>query len=80
MKRIKYSQEPTLHVHRYIVRIGKVWNKTGFQWKYRYCLNLKEVREQMKTYEKKCCVIEVFSANHNFREAWASELTKAKRK
>lgn len=67
-QRVKYAKEPVLHVHRYIVAIirpGRTRCHTGF----RYAGNLKDVRE-IRDAAPKGAVVEVYSANHNFREAW----------
>lgn len=64
-KRVKYAKEPTLHVHRYIVVIIRASGKQGFA----YCMNLDEVRERVQSAPANA-VVEVYTAMHNFREAW----------
>ena len=69
-KRIKYGKEPVLHVHRYIVAIGRHSGKGKcWHWGFRYVLNLKEARACRAT-APKGAVVEIHSAVHNFREAW----------
>ncbi len=62
--RVKKGKEPVLHVHRYIV-VASRGKRSGF-W---YCASLKEVRE-IRDRQRKGTIVEVFSAVHNFREAW----------
>lgn len=68
MRRIKYGKEPVLHVHRYILAIGRK-TKKGWTWGFRYVANLKEVREA-RDEAAKGSIVEVYEAHHNFREAW----------
>ena len=72
--RIAYKKEPVLHVHRYIVVVGKIREekKRGNSYwytSYKYCRNLKEVAEA-KRKAPRGSVIEVFKAKHDFRNAW----------
>lgn len=67
IKRIGYKEEPTLHVHRYIVQCIKDGKTT-----LKYCLNLKEV-QAIKNKVCKGTVIEVFKAQHNFHQAFYKE-------
>lgn len=68
LKKVAYSKEPKLHIHRYIVaihrKVGKVW-KTGF-W---YCTSQKEVKQRSAKVPKGA-IIEVYSAVHNFVQAY----------
>lgn len=76
LKRVKYAKEPILHVHRYIVGVSfHVKPKKGkayFHTNYHYALNLKEARAVAKEVisRRKDALVEVYAANHNFREAW----------
>ena len=67
-KRIGYSKEPTLHVHRYIVTVGRN-AKDGYVTKYHYVQTKKEARALASSLPKGR-VIEIFSAVHNFVEGW----------
>lgn len=68
MKRIKYSKEPVLKVHNWIVTVG--CRKGGlYRIKYFYCLHKKEVNA-LKAKAQKGAVVEVYRAHHNFIEAW----------
>lgn len=64
MKRLSYKVEPKLHLHRYIcaIYVGKITC-------YKFCANRNEVRD-LKTKLKKGQILEVFSADHNFENAW----------
>ena len=68
VKRIAYSKEPILKVHRYICVIGGhkkgAWCET-----FKYCTNLKEVNALKKTL-KKGQTLEVHRATHNFIKAY----------
>lgn len=64
-RRIKYGKEPVLHAHRYIVLIIRKSGKTGVA----YCENLDGVRERVES-APVGSVVEVYTATHNFREAW----------
>ncbi len=68
LKKVAYSKEPKLHVHRYVVAIHRETSsgwKTGF-W---YCTSQKEVRARCEKVPKGA-IIEVFSAVHNFVQAY----------
>jgi len=69
MKRVKYGKEPVLHVHRYIVAVGRQ-KKNHWHTKFFYCQNLAEMRDRRDRAPNKGSVVEVYSATHNFREAW----------
>lgn len=68
LQKVAYKTEPKLHVHRYVVaihrKVGKMW-KTGF-W---YCSSLKDVKSRCEKVPKGA-IIEVFSAVHNFVQAY----------
>ena len=73
--RIKCSEEPVLHVHRYVVAVGH-WAKDG-NWytKYHYCMNKKEVKALRDAIAKDAktvagTIIEVFKAQHNYVEGF----------
>lgn len=68
MKRIKYGKEPTLAVHRYVLEIGRL-KKGCWHSKFKYAVNLKEVRAFRKA-APKGSIIHIFKAHHDFREGW----------
>ncbi len=68
MQRVKLGKEPVLHVHRYIVSVGRL-ARGSWRTKYHYCTSLSEVKAVRETAPKKS-YIEVYEAHHNFREAW----------
>jgi hypothetical protein len=68
MKRIKYGKEPYLNVHRYVVAVS-CRKKSEWNTQYFFCWNLEEVKAQ-RDKARAGSVIEVYSATHNFREAW----------
>ena len=66
--KLPVKTEPVLHVHKYIVVIY-----AGRRKKFRYCVNLKEVREQarlMKKFARHGTIMEVYKATHDFRAAF----------
>lgn len=68
VKRIAYDKEPILKVHRYICVIGS-HKKDHYNEKFKFCKNLKEVKEVKKKL-KKDQVLEVHRASHNFIQAY----------
>lgn len=72
LKKIGYPKEPKLHVHKYIVQIITHKKSGEAQTKFRYCVNLKEVKALCKK-APKGAVIEVFKADHNFIQAYFKE-------
>lgn len=68
LKKLAYSREPKLHVHRYVVAMGK---RKGKKWTaaFHYCASLKEVKKLSKK-ASAGTIVEVFSATHNFVQAY----------
>lgn len=69
LTKIGYPKEPKLHVHRYVVQVITTPKKGPAHIQFHYCLNLKEVKA-VATKAKKGAVVEVFSAVHNFVQAY----------
>lgn len=68
-KRIAYKVEPTLKVHRHIVTVSGSGKGGAWNTKYHYCTNLKEVKAAKET-ANEGDIVEVYTADHNFRNAW----------
>lgn len=68
-KRLKFSEEPVLHIHRYVVAICSLVNKDEMNREYHYCVNKKEVDEIIETKVKKGNYAEVYKATHDFKFA-----------
>ncbi len=66
-KRIKTAKEPILHVHKYVVVIHTFSKQ--YKVKYRYAFNLKDVKEYRDS-APKGAIVDVFKANHEFKESW----------
>lgn len=68
LKKVAYSKEPKLHVHRYVVQIHRK-TKDGWKSGFWYCSSQKDVKERCANVPKGA-IIEVFSAVHNFVQAY----------
>lgn len=66
--KIGYKKEPRLDANRYVVRIGK-HVKDVWRWTYHYPRTKKEVVQIAKS-AAKGSIVEVFSAAHNFIQAY----------
>ncbi len=68
LTKIAYKKEPKLSVHKYVVTISKkkegVWHTS-----FKYCVSQKEVKA-VANKASKGSIIEVFSAVHNFVQAY----------
>ena len=76
MRRIKYTKQPYLHVHKWIVTVSRQKAKTKtakahWHTQFHYCVNRLEVRDLLKRMPKGR-IVEVYAATHDFREAWQS--------
>jgi hypothetical protein len=70
--RIKYSKEPILHVHRYIVAVitvSKRPERNVTRTRFFYTENKKEARA-IAHKARPGSVVEIYSAVHNFVEGW----------
>ena len=72
IKKIGYPKEPKLHVHRYVVQVITTPKKGAAKTQFHYCANLKETKA-VALKAPKGAVIEVFSAVHNFIQAYYKE-------
>jgi len=68
LKKVAYSKEPILKVHRYVVVVGT--ESSGF-WKavHHYAMNLKEARE-IANKAPKTAIVELYRARHDFIQAY----------
>lgn len=72
LKKVAYKREPRLHVHNWIVAVSKlkVDGKKKFWFtKYLYAVNMKEAKA-MALKQTKGTIIEMYSAKHNFVQAY----------
>ena len=72
MRRVKMGKEPVLHIHRYVVAIGrprKEGKRTVWTTTYKYAENLPEARE-FRNEAPKGSFVELYRARHDFIEAW----------
>lgn len=68
LKKVAYSKEPKLQVHRYVVQIHRK-TSTGWMTGFWYCMSQKEVKQRCEKVPKGA-IIDVFSAVHNFIQAY----------
>lgn len=73
MRAIHFAHEPKLHIHKYVVTIGRTARDGAWVTKLHYCMSLKEVNA-VKRNARRGHVVEVFNAAHTFRAAFENVL------